>query len=137
MWILFEIGDDTMFAYLNTALCFLFTIIFFAIRNHPNGLCGIRVRCTMENTQIWKKVHTIASVAGIPCCLLDLYALLFLTSDSFLILSWIGVIAPIGAGCITAAILRNIQDKQEEQEEERQRKAAEQEESSPKFSRNI
>lgn len=122
-----------MFAYINTGLCFLFTILFFSVRNHPNGICGIRVSCTLENPMIWKKVHITAGVAGLPCCLLDLYALLSLPGDDYLILSWIGVITPIVAGCIAAAILRSIQDKQQEQEEETQRKAAEREENIPRF----
>lgn len=122
-----------MFALFNTGLCFINTIVFFAVRNHPNSVCGFRVPCTLEHPLIWKKVHITAGVAGLPCCLFDLYAFFYLSSDIFLILSWIGVIAPIGAGCIAAAILRNVQVKQEEQEEETQRKAAEREESSPRF----
>lgn len=122
-----------MFAFLNTGLCFIITIICFAVRNHPNGLCGFRVPCTLEHPHIWKKVHIFTSVAGLPCCLLDLYALLYLSSDVFLMLSWIGIIVPIGVGCTTAAILRNRQDKLEEQQEEQQRKTAEREETSPRF----
>ena len=122
-----------MFAYINTGICFIITLLFFAVRNHPNGVCGIRFPCTLEHSSIWKKVHTAAGVAGLPCCLLDLYAFLYLTSDTFLVLSWIGMFAPIGAGCITAAILRNKQVRQEEQWEDEQRKAAEREESSPGF----
>lgn len=121
------------YSYLNMGLCFLFTIVYFAVRNHPNGVCGIRFSCTLEHPAIWKKVHTAAGVAGLPCCLLDLYAFLSLSGDVFLILSGISIIVPISVGCIAAAILRNKQDKQEELQEDAQRKAAEREESSPRF----
>lgn len=123
----------TMFAYINTGLCYFITIAFFVVRNHPNGVCGFRVPCTLEHPAIWKKTHIAACVAGLPCCLLDLFALLYLPIDRALILSWVGIFAPIGVGCITAAILQSRQDKQQEQREEQQRKAAEREESSPKF----
>lgn len=122
-----------MFAYINTGLCLFITIAFFAVRNHPNGICGIRIPCTLEHPSVWKKTHIAACAAGLPCLLLDLFALLYLTLELALILSWIGITVPIGAGCITAAILQSRQDKQEAQLEEQQRRAAEREESSPKL----
>lgn len=122
-----------MFARINMGICFILTIAFLAVRNHPNAVCGFRVTCTLKHPSIWRKVHIAAGVAGLPCCLLDLYALFSLPNDAFLILSWVGIVVPISTGCIATAILRNRQERQEEQLEEQQRKAAEQEDSSPRY----
>lgn len=126
-----------MLTYVNTAvnagLCLILTIAFFAVRNHPNDVCGIRFPCTLEHPWIWKRVHMAAGIAGVICCLLNLYAFLFLASTDFLILSYIGIFGPIAAGCIAAAILRSRQDRQDAQWEEQQRRDAEREESSPRF----
>lgn len=123
--------ETAMFAYINTGLCFLFTILFFLVRNRPNGVCGIRVTYTLEHPDIWKKTHLAAFIAAIPCCLLDGYALWQLSYDTLLILSWIGLFFPIVTGCIVAAILGNRQDKMDDAWEEQQRKEAERQESFP------
>lgn len=122
-----------MIAYINTGLCFLFAIIFFLVRNHPNGICGIRISYTMDYPDIWKKTHLAAFISTFPFCLLDIYGLCQLSYDIFLILSWLGVLIPILTGCITASILGSQQNKLEDELEIQQRMEAERQESFPEL----
>lgn len=112
-------------AYVNMALCFFITISFGALRNRPNGVCGIRISYTLDYPHIWRKTHIAGSLAGIPCCLADLCSLQILSPDAFLIVTFICLAFPLVVGCVVAAILGNRQIKQEAEQEEQQRREAE------------
>lgn len=121
--------EKMILSYINMSLCFFFTICFGALRNRPNGVCGIRVSYTLDYPHIWRKTHIASSLSGIPCCLADLWCLQTLSPDAFLIVTILCLAFPLVVGCVVAAILGNRQIRQDAEQEDQQRREAEREES--------
>lgn len=119
----------TVLVIITFILSLLLTPLYFAVRNRPNGVCGIRVSYTLDYPDIWKKVHTLTGVTSAIFNVIEAIALFTTSGFTFAFILFICLIFHFVPGCIYARLLGSKREREEYQQEEQERRQAEAEES--------
>lgn len=122
-----------MLSYIILVLSILCTIMYFAVRRHPNGIWGVRIDYTLDYPDIWEKVHTLTGILSAGLNVAALIASRITSGAIFSFIIWFCFLAPMILGLAYAAWLGRKRDKENLQEEEQQRRRAEQEESGIRY----
>lgn len=110
-------------------LSILLTPLYFAVQNHPNGVCGIRISYTMDYPDIWKKVHTLTGIISACFNIITITAFFITSGFAFAFTVWFCFLFHLVPGCIYAYLLGKKKDREEYQKEETERRQAERKES--------
>lgn len=126
-----------MLDYITLIISILFTPLFFAVRNHPNGVAGIRVSYTLDYPDIWKRVHTLTGGINAVFNVIALSSLFTATGFLRTAIIWFCFLFPTASGCVYTFILGSKRTKEEHIREENERRQAEKKETDIRIQRHL